>query len=137
MSKSLLFAWVTAIIATLGSLYFSEFLHFIPCTLCWYQRIFMYPLTILLGIAVFRNDRRIGIYILPLTIIGSLFSLLHLGEQHFGWFEGICRSGIPCSGRYINWLGFITIPLLAFIAFISITFILILELKDSGNRSNP
>lgn len=130
-------AWVVALVATLGSLYFSEIAGFIPCKLCWFQRICMYPLTIFLGIACFKNDRRIGQYALPMTIIGGLISLIHLGEQHFGWFEGICRGGgVPCSGKYINWLGFITIPLLALTAFVIITILLSLELRKPSKQSS-
>jgi len=123
MSKSLILAWIAAIIATLGSLYFSEVMHFIPCTLCWYQRIFMYPLAIILGIAVYRNDKRIYQYVLPLSIIGVLISGYHTLLQKIPYLQQfeMCTSGVPCSKDYINWLGFITIPLLALIAFIIIT----------------
>jgi len=123
MSKSLLLAWVAAIIATLGSLYFSEVMHFIPCTLCWYQRIFMYPLVIFLGIAVYRNDKKIYQYVLPVSIIGILISGYHTILQKIPYLQQfeMCTSGVPCSKDYINWLGFITIPMLALIAFIIIT----------------
>ena len=59
------FAWMAALIATLGSLYFSEVKGFIPCDLCWYQRIFMYPLAVILGIAVYRGDKSAAWYALP------------------------------------------------------------------------
>ncbi|WML40990.1 disulfide oxidoreductase [Neobacillus sp. OS1-2] len=123
MNKSLLFSWVAAIIATLGSLYFSEVMHFIPCTLCWYQRIFMYPLAIILGIAVYRNDKKIYYYVLPLSIIGVLLSGYHTLLQKIPYLQQfeMCTSGVPCSKDYINWLGFISIPMLALIAFIIIT----------------
>ncbi|AZU63740.1 disulfide oxidoreductase [Neobacillus mesonae] len=123
MNKSLLLSWIAAIIATLGSLYFSEVMHFIPCTLCWYQRIFMYPLAIILGIAVYRNDTGIYKYALPVSIIGLLISGYHTLLQKvpaLKQFE-MCTTGVPCSKDYINWLGFITIPLLAFVAFAIIT----------------
>ncbi|MFJ7728135.1 disulfide oxidoreductase [Neobacillus sp. NPDC097160] len=123
MNKSLLLAWTAAIIATLGSLYFSEVMHFIPCTLCWYQRIFMYPLAIILGVAAYRNDRGIYKYVLPLSIIGILISGYHTLLQKITYLQQfeMCTSGVPCSKDYINWLGFITIPMLALIAFIIIT----------------
>ncbi len=123
MSKSLLLAWLSAIIATLGSLYFSEVRHFIPCTLCWYQRIFMYPLVILLGIAFYRNDRGIYKYVLPLSIIGMLISGYHTLLQKLPSLQQfeMCTTGVPCSKDYLNWLGFITIPLMAFVAFTIIT----------------
>lgn len=128
MNKSLLLAWIAAIIATLGSLYFSEVMHFIPCTLCWYQRIFMYPLAIILGVAVYRNDKGIYKYALPLSIIGLLIAGYHTLLQRIPYLQQfeMCTTGVPCSKDYINWLGFITIPLLALIAFTIITVCLII-----------
>jgi disulfide bond formation protein DsbB len=127
MSKSLLLAWIAAIIATLGSLYFSEVRHFIPCTLCWYQRIFMYPLAIILGIAIYRNDNSIYRYVLPLSIIGMVISAYHTVLQKIPYLQQfeMCTTGVPCSKDYLNWLGFITIPLMAFIAFTVITICLV------------
>lgn len=131
MSKSLLLAWISAIIATTGSLYFSEVRHFIPCTLCWYQRIFMYPLVILLGIAFYRNDRGIYKYVLPLSIIGMLISGYHTLLQKIPYIQQfeMCTTGVPCSKDYLNWLGFITIPLMAFVAFTIITICLVIMKK--------
>ncbi|MCM3115021.1 disulfide oxidoreductase [Neobacillus sp. MER 74] len=128
MNKSLLLAWIAAIIATLGSLYFSEVMHFIPCTLCWYQRIFMYPLAIILGAAVYRNDQGIYKYALPLSIIGLLIAGYHTLLQKIPYLQQfeMCTTGVPCSKDYINWLGFVTIPLLALIAFMVITICLII-----------
>src|ERR1700748_1234388 len=71
------FAWLAALTATLGSLYFSEIKGFIPCDLCWYQRICMYPLAVILGIAVYRGDRSITRYVLPLAAVGALIALWH------------------------------------------------------------
>ncbi|GLX70760.1 disulfide oxidoreductase [Paenibacillus glycanilyticus] len=121
-------AWLVALVATCGSLYFSEIRGFIPCDLCWYQRIFMYPLVIVLGIAAYRGDRRIIGYVLPMSIIGMLISIYHNFEI---WFPKVgemmpCRSGIPCNYDYLNWLGFITIPLMALTAFILIIIFLVL-----------
>ncbi len=78
---ALYLAWVVSLAATGGSLYLSEILGYIPCKLCWFQRIFMYPEVILLGIASYKNDRRQAGYVLPLSIIGGLFSLYHYAEQ--------------------------------------------------------
>jgi disulfide bond formation protein DsbB len=123
MNKALLLAWVAALIATIGSLYFSEVLHYIPCTLCWYQRIFMYPLAIILGVAFYQNDKGVSKYALPLSIVGMVISGYHTVLQKVPYFQQfeMCSSGVPCSKDYINWLGFITIPMLAFIAFTIIT----------------
>lgn len=127
MKKTVLLSWITSIIATLGSLYFSEVMHFIPCTLCWFQRILMYPLSILLGVGVYYQDRKVYRYVLPLSIIGMFVSMYHYSLQKLPFMQQFetCTSGVPCSGQYINWLGFITIPLLAFFAFTIITISLI------------
>lgn len=119
-------AWLVSLTATLGSLYFSEIREFVPCELCWIQRIFMYPLTILLGIAVFTDDRAVRKYVLPLTTIGGSVSLYHYLVQKVPGFAEIqpCAQGVPCSGQYINWLGFITIPFLALTAFTLITILM-------------
>lgn len=119
-------AWLVSLTATLGSLYFSEIREFVPCELCWIQRIFMYPLTILLGIAVFTDDRVVRKYVLPLTIIGGFVSIYHYLVQKVPGFAEIqpCAQGVPCSGQYINWLGFITIPFLALTAFTLITILM-------------
>ncbi|MDT0190927.1 disulfide oxidoreductase [Exiguobacterium sp. BG5(2022)] len=119
-------AWLVSLTATLGSLYFSEIREFVPCELCWIQRIFMYPLTILLGIAVFTDDLAVRKYVLPLTIIGGFVSLYHYLVQKVPGFAEIqpCAQGVPCSGQYINWLGFITIPFLALTAFTLITILM-------------
>lgn len=122
-------AWVVSIIATLGSLYFSEIRGFIPCELCWFQRIFMYPLTLILGVATFQNDSGLRKIILPMSIVGGTISILHYLEQKVEGFGGIkpCASGVPCNAEYINWLGFITIPFLALTAFVFITIFTLLS----------
>ncbi|MFD1203730.1 disulfide oxidoreductase [Sporosarcina contaminans] len=131
MNKPLLFSWITAIIAVAGSLFFSERMGFIPCTLCWYQRILMYPLAVLLGIAFYRNDRAIYKYVLPLSIIGMIVSTYHYALQKLPTLQeiSVCTSGVPCSGQYINYLGFITIPFLALIAFTMITIMMFILRK--------
>lgn len=122
------FSWIAAILAMLGSLYFSEILNFVPCTLCWYQRILMYPLVVILGISIFKKDYNASIYALPFSILGMFFSLYHYLLQKSSIFSEIhiCNTGIPCNAEYINLLGFITIPLLALIAFTFISSMLVL-----------
>ncbi|MEN1989372.1 disulfide oxidoreductase [Paenibacillus hubeiensis] len=124
--KRLFLAWAVSVIATGGSLYFSEIKGFIPCDLCWFQRIFMYPLTIVLGIAYFKDDFKIGRYVLPLSIIGGCISLYHVVIQRVYSATGsaVACGQIPCYTDYLNWFGFITIPLLALIAFMIITVML-------------
>ncbi|MFF2886452.1 disulfide oxidoreductase [Paenibacillus sp. NPDC057967] len=127
----LYFAWLVAVVATLGSLYFSEIRGFIPCELCWYQRILMYPLSLLLGIAAFYDEHSIKKYVLPLSILGMLVSSFHYMEQKIPGFAAIkpCTQGVPCSAQYINWFGFVTIPFLALIAFTLITVLLLVFRK--------
>jgi disulfide bond formation protein DsbB len=131
-SLFLYFAWLVAVIATLGSLYFSEIRLFQPCVLCWYQRIAMYPLSLVLGIAAFTNDIKITKYVLPISVIGGLISLYHYLLEKVPGFATIkpCSQGVPCDVAWINWFGFITIPFLALTAFVMITVFLII-----GRRS--
>lgn len=131
VNKPLLLAWITSIIAMVGSLFFSERMGFIPCTLCWYQRILMYPLIVFLGIAFYRNDREIYKYILPISITGIVMSSYHYALQKIPSMHEFssCTSGVPCSGQYINWFGFVTIPFLALIAFIFITIMMVILWK--------
>ncbi|MFC7442887.1 disulfide oxidoreductase [Laceyella putida] len=130
----LYFAWVVSLAATGGSLFFSEVLGFIPCTLCWYQRILMYPQVILLGIASYRNDRHIIPYVLPMSVLGSCVSLWHYLEQKVPGFAELlpCRVGVPCAQTHIDWFGFITIPFLALVAFILIIVFLSFARKETG-----
>jgi disulfide bond formation protein DsbB len=131
-SLFLYFAWLVAVIATLGSLYFSEIRLFQPCVLCWYQRIAMYPLSLILGIAAFTNEIKITKYVLPISIIGGLISLYHYLLEKVPGFATIkpCSQGVPCDVAWINWFGFITIPFLALTAFVMITVFLLI-----GRRS--
>lgn len=112
-------AWIQACVATMGSLYFSEVLDLPPCVLCWYQRILMYPLVAVLAVGILRRDRGITAYVLPLTLLG-----LGIAGYHNLLYYGVlpesaqpCRLGISCTARQIEWLGFITIPLMSLVAF--------------------
>lgn len=126
-SFGLYLGWLVAMVATAGSLYFSEVRNFVPCPLCWYQRIFMYPLVLLLGVASYRNDKGVLAYALPLSLMGAGTALYHYLVQKVPGFGAspICRAGVPCNVAYINWLGFITIPFLALVAFTLISALLI------------
>lgn len=115
---ALLAAWI----AMCGSLFFSEVMNWPPCLLCWYQRILMYPLTLVLAIGIFRNDRKVHLYVLPFSIIGAGVSLYHYLLIKTTWFPPPpCTNGVPCNVDYIDWLGFINIPFMALTAFLIIT----------------
>ncbi len=133
MNKPLLFGWIVSIVATLGSLYFSEVKHFIPCELCWYQRIFMYPIVLLLGVAFYQNDQKVYKYILSLSVIGLAISTYHTALQKLPSLQGFgsCSSSAPCTRDYINWFGFVTIPILALVAFLLITISMVVVRRNS------
>jgi disulfide bond formation protein DsbB len=126
-------AWAQALIATFGSLYFSEVMKFIPCTLCWYQRIFMYPLLFILTVGIYIKDQRIYKYVLPLSIIGWCISLYH-NFVYYGLVKEapvlVCIVEAPCDVKYIDWLGFIGIPTLSFIAFTVINICMVVYRKQ-------
>lgn len=115
-------AWAASIIAMFGSLYFSEIRQYEPCLLCWFQRIVMYPFTIIIGIALIRKDYWISVYTMVLSGIGATVSTYHYLLQKAAFFtdHAIACGRIPCTGQYINWFGFITIPFLALTAFVII-----------------
>ncbi|TYR73228.1 disulfide bond formation protein B [Rossellomorea vietnamensis] len=129
----LLTAFAAALIAMLGSLYFSEIKQYEPCVLCWYQRIIMYPMAVILGIAAVKKDAFIAIYTLVLSGIGILTSLYHYSLQKVDFLYNTAPScgRVPCTGEYINWLGFITIPFLALTAFIVIFISSLLLIKTA------
>jgi len=129
-------SFITASIATLGSLFFSEIMEFIPCSMCWYQRIFMYPLVLIFLVNMLYPDDKIVKYAMPIVLIGWAFSIYHNLLMFDIIPESIvpCVQGVPCSTEYINWFGFITIPFLSFLAY-SIILILLLIIKK-GISSN-
>jgi disulfide bond formation protein DsbB len=115
---ALTLAWLMALTATLGSLYYSEIAHFVPCTFCWYQRIAMYPLAVLLGIAAFRRDRDAWWFAVPLAAAGAGLAAYHYLIQQFpGLSGGACSEGVPCSAAYVWRFGFVSIPLMALVSF--------------------
>ncbi|WP_354006051.1 disulfide oxidoreductase [Paenibacillus polymyxa] len=115
----ILMAWFVSICATCGSLYFSEILHYEPCKLCWLQRICMYPLTVILGYAALTEDKKYACPAFLLSFIGLGIAMYHYLGQKFVSLERMlsCNIGVSCKTDYTNWLGFITIPLMALTAF--------------------
>ncbi len=135
----LFLAWTVALTATLGSLYFSEVRGFIPCVLCWYQRVLMYPLVILLGVASYHEDKSVIRYALPLSVLGGAVALYHYLLQKAPGMAGLgaCGVGAPCNAQYINWLGFITIPFLALTAFTLISGLLLIVAGVTAGKEHP
>jgi disulfide bond formation protein DsbB len=129
---ALTLAWIPALLAMIGSLYFSEIAHYAPCTLCWYQRIAMYPLVLLLGIAAWRRDLGIRRYAIPLAAIGAAISAYHYLLEWFPDLDtGACTVGIPCTQVWFRQFGFISMPALALIAFLLIIAFLLLAHRGS------
>ena len=131
----ILLCFLVASVATLGSLFFSEIMNFVPCSMCWYQRIFMYPLVLVFLVNLLYPDDKVFKYAMILVITGLVFSIYHNLLMFDIIPESIvpCVSGVPCSTEYINWFGFVTIPLLSFIAYLTL-FILLLIGKEKNNE---
>lgn len=135
-TKIVFLCFLIATIATLGSLFFSDVMGFIPCAMCWYQRIFMYPLVLIFFINLLYPDDKVFKYSIILVIVGLLFSIYH-NLLMFGIIpESVvpCANGVPCSTEYIDWFGFITIPFLSLIAY-SLLFILLMYSMKSKNKN--
>ncbi|MBT2640305.1 MULTISPECIES: disulfide oxidoreductase [unclassified Bacillus (in: firmicutes)] len=130
-------AWAASIIAMFGSLYFSEIRQYEPCLLCWYQRILMYPFALILGIAVVKKDYKITFYTMIMAAVGGLISLYHYSLQKVPFMadNAVTCGRVPCTGQYINWLGFITIPFLALTAFIIIFSLSLLVWKKTKEEA--
>lgn len=120
--NSLLLIWVITLLATGGSLFYSEVLGYVPCELCWVQRILMYPLVIIYGVAIIRKDAAIALPGLILSGIGICVSTYHYMIQKLPALQevgGACGN-VPCNMQYVNYAGFITIPFMAGSAFLLI-----------------
>lgn len=118
-------AWLQALAAMLGSLFFSDIMGLAPCKLCWYQRITMYPLVWILGYGYYKKDKQLVNYALPLVVVGWLTAAYHNLLYYDNMFNyGIvpdtivkCQEGLSCTNVQLNWLGFVTIPLLSLAAY--------------------
>jgi len=120
--------WLIATASTLAALFFSEVMSLPPCVLCWYQRIFIFPLVLLLPAGLFPFDPRIVRYTLPLSLVGWSIALFHVLLTIGLIPEGItpCTQGVPCARNQIEWFGFVSIPLLSLVAFSVISALLLL-----------
>ncbi len=125
-------AWFIALVSTLGSLFFSEVMGLPPCQLCWYQRICMYPLVFIFIVALFPFEKNLLRFSLPLTVTGFLTAIYHnlLYYKILPKSATPCSQGISCTTVQLEWLGFITIPLLSLIAFSLILIVLIILKRE-------
>ena len=126
-----LLALIQAIVAFLGSMYFSNIAGYPPCVLCWYQRILMFPLVLTLIVGIVRKDRLVHQYVLPAAIIGWIISLYH-NLLYYKWIPDTlapCTTGVSCTTKFIEYFGFVTIPFLAFVAFSVIITLMLINRK--------
>ncbi len=126
-------AWGVALVATLGALFIGEVMGMVPCLLCWYQRIFMFPLALILGMAAFAEDRRGTVYALPLALGGAAMAGYHTALVA-GWVPKWwvpCGNGPSCSEQSLEILGGVQIPWLSLAAFIAITILLFVYLRKT------
>jgi disulfide bond formation protein DsbB len=115
-------AWVVALLATVGSLFFSEVMGLPPCVLCWYQRVAMYPLVLIIAVGIAARDGRMRAYALPLALAGLSVSVYH-NLLYYGFIPETltpCSEGASCTERQIEWLGFVTIPLMGLASFVAV-----------------
>jgi disulfide bond formation protein DsbB len=132
------FAWIVAAVTTLGSLYYSEHAGFVPCELCWYQRILMYPLVIVLGVAALRRDRAVWITAGVFVVLGAPLSLYHWLVERVPAFEesSSCSAIAPCSAPWFEKLGFVTLAWMAMSAFLLIGVLLVCTLLGTRDRAD-
>jgi len=123
--RAIWLAWLVALVATLGSLFYSEVIGFPPCRLCWFQRIAMYPMAVVLLVGAIRREFQVKYYALPLALIGFAMSVYHVFVQWFPTLEGTsCDPNNPCSNKFVEIFGFVTIPFMAGAGFILIAVLL-------------
>jgi disulfide bond formation protein DsbB len=131
------FAWVVAMLATLGSLYLSQIAGDYPCEFCWFQRICMYPLSLLLGIAAFRGDLQVAKrYFITLPAVGAILAIYHYQLEHVtNEPHGNCGP-ISCSAPLFNIFGFISVPFLSMAAFFLIITLLLVARSRSDDEGD-
>jgi len=127
--------WILACISMMGSLFFSEVMEFPPCVLCWYQRIAMYPLVLIFLVGAYQPTKYTISFSLPLVTIGWIMALYH-NLLHFEIIPesaSPCLEGVSCSTVFIDWFGFVTIPMLSFVSF-SLLFSMLIILYRRSNH---
>jgi len=134
---TLFLAWLIALISMIVTLYGSEIANLPVCHLCWYQRICVYPLVIILGIATFRDDFGAAIYGIVLAALGAFFAIYQYLEQMIPGFApiNVCTAGPDCSEIHFQLLGFITFPFLSLLACLAIIILLSITLRSSSGSS--
>ena len=134
-ARALLGAWLVAALATVGSLFFSEVAKFTPCTLCWYQRIAMYPLVVILGVALVRREHRAPTGSATLAVVGALIAAYHVTLEWIPSLDtGACAVTAPCTLVWFRAFGVFSMPTLALTAFLLILTLLLVRDPDEADR---
>jgi disulfide bond formation protein DsbB len=113
-------AALVAVVCTAGSLYYSEVAHFVPCELCWFQRICMYPLSATLLIAAALGDRRAWRYVVVPAVVGTVIAAYHTQLQAFPEQSTFCPTTVPCNIRHVWEFGFVSLPFMSLAGFVAI-----------------
>lgn len=124
-------------ISMLASLFYSNIAGFAPCELCWFQRIFMYPLVVILGMALWKKDNKIVSYALALSCLGLVVSLFQNYMYYFNQgLAAFCQQGgatVSCVKRYVFEFGYISIPIMALTGFVLVIIFLLLQKEYNKN----
>jgi len=134
--RYLLAAWLVALASTASAVFIGEVMGQAPCVLCWYQRIAMFPLVLLLGIALLRSETGVAIYGIALSALGQAVALYHT-LLYWHWIpESLapCGQGPSCRQQVLNLFGYLDLPMLSLIAFTLITVLLVMSMKASGHE---
>lgn len=136
-ARSVIAAWLVATLATIGSLYFSEVAKFTPCTLCWYQRIAMYPLVVILGMTMVRRQRSAPTGTVALATVGAAIAAYHVALEWIPSLDtGSCAVSAPCTFVWFRVFGVISLPTLALTAFLLILTLLLVRDPDEPDRGS-
>jgi disulfide bond formation protein DsbB len=130
-------AWIVAAVTMGGSLYYSQVANFVPCELCWAQRICLYPFAIVLLVAALRRDRKVWTYVVPVAVIGAAIAAYHVQLQAYPAQQSFCSTLVPCTTRYVWEFGFVSLPFMSLAAstFI-ITMVLVARATDPDRNED-
>lgn len=131
-AHALAFLFLFSAVATIGSLFLSEVAGFAPCKLCWYQRVFMYPVAVITGIALYVGDKKIFKYVIALAVVGLLIAVYHYLIQMFPENIQCGDETAACSARQAARFGFVTIPFMSGVAFVNIILLSLWGLRKSS-----
>ena len=137
-SIALWLGWIVAAVTMGGSLYYSQVANFVPCELCWAQRICLYPFAIVLLVAALRRDRKVWTYVVPVAVIGALIAAYHTQLQAYPAQHSFCTTLVPCTTRYVWEFGFVSLPFMSLAASCwIITMVLVSRATDPDRYDDP